>query len=73
MESLGGSLDAMYFAFGATDAFAIAELPDTASAVAASLVASASGAAHATATVLVSPEDVDAASQKAIVYTPPGQ
>ena len=31
-ESVGGTLECMYFAFGSTDAFAIADLPDNAAA-----------------------------------------
>ena len=74
VESLGGTFEAMYFALGDTDAFVIADLPDSASAAAASLVARASGAAQARVTVLLSPEDVDAATERAkdVTYRPPG-
>jgi uncharacterized protein with GYD domain len=74
VESLGGSLEAIYFALGETDAFIVADLPDSASAAAASLVARASGAAQAQVTVLLSPEDVDAATERAkeVSYRPPG-
>src|SRR5437762_5460988 len=37
VESLGGKLEALYFAFGETDVFAIAELPDNAAAASVSL------------------------------------
>lgn len=75
VQSLGGQLEAMYFAFGETDAFVIVDLPGHASATAASLVAKASGAASVRVTVLLSTEDVDEAVDAAegIVYTPPGQ
>jgi uncharacterized protein with GYD domain len=50
----------------------IAEFPDTATAVAMSLVVNASGAVSLRSTLLVSPEELDAAAKKAITYSPPG-
>jgi uncharacterized protein with GYD domain len=72
VASLGGSVESMYYAFGETDVFVIVNLPDNASAVAASLVAGASGAVETTVTVLVTPEEVDAAVTMAPDYRPPG-
>ena len=72
-ESLGGKLDAIYFAFGGSDAFAIVDMPDAASAAAASLAVGASGAANCTTVVLLTPEDLDKAAAKAPKYTPPGR
>lgn len=72
VSSLGGSMEACYFAFGDTDIFVIADMPDNASAAAASLVASASGVVRATVTVLLTPEEVDAASEATPQYRPPG-
>jgi len=43
-ESLGGRVEAYYFAFGGRDGFLVADIPDNAPAAAASLMASASGA-----------------------------
>lgn len=72
VESLGGSLEALYYAFGETDLYAIADLPDDASAAAFSLQISAAGAIDVDMTVLVSPETVDEASKKELSYRPPG-
>ena len=72
MKSVGGSVEAFYFAFGDTDAYVIAEAPDNVSAAAVSLAVSASGAGHATITVLLTPEELDQAAKKAIAYRPPG-
>ena len=44
----------MYFAFGETDLFAIVDLPGNVSAIAASLVANATGTVKASYTVLIS-------------------
>jgi len=73
VESLGGKLEALYYAFGDTDVFAIADMPDNVSAAAASLTIGASGALTTKVTVLLTPEDIDAAVKKSGSYTPPGR
>ena len=72
IESLGGKLDSFYFAFGDTDVFGIADFPDAASAAAASLALSASGAVTGKLTVLLTPEEIDASAKKSMKYVPPG-
>jgi uncharacterized protein with GYD domain len=72
VTSLGGTLESMYYAFGDTDVFVVAELPDNASAAAASLIASASGAVTVDVTVLLTPEELDAVVEMAPQYRPPG-
>lgn len=72
-EAVGGKVEAMYFAFGGTDAFAIMDLPDHASAAALALTASGAGAGNITTTVLLTPKELDEASGKSVVYKPPGQ
>ena len=71
IKGLGGRLEAFYFAFGDTDVFAIADAPDNMSAAAVSLVVTASGAVHARTTVLMTPEEMDQATQKSVSYRPP--
>ena len=73
VESLGGKIDCFYFAFGKTDVFAIVDLPDSASAAAASLTIGASGAVAGRVTVLLTPEEIDQAAKKSSKYTPPGK
>jgi uncharacterized protein with GYD domain len=73
VESLGGKIDCFYFAFGETDVVAIVDMPDGASAAAASLTVSASGAATGRLTVLLTPEEIDKATRKSATYTPPGR
>jgi uncharacterized protein with GYD domain len=73
VESLGGKLETLYFAFGDTDVVAIVDLPDNATAAAASLTIAGSGALTGTMTVLLTPEDLDQASRKSGTYTPPGR
>jgi len=72
-KSAGGRVEALYFAFGETDAFAIVDAPDNASAAALALAVSASGAGSAKTTVLLTPEEMDAATKKTISYRAPGQ
>ena len=72
LESAGGSLDCMYYAFGDTDVFAICDIPDDASAVAVSLLINASGAMRLSLTPLLTVEDLDDAAKKTPSYRPPG-
>jgi|SRR5437879_5472047 len=73
VKSVGGKLEAFYFAFGGSDAFVIVDLPDNASVAAASITLAASGAATGKTTVLITPEEMDQAAKKSISYTPPGR
>ena len=77
IESLGGTLEAYYFAFGDTDVFIIVDLPDNVSAIATSLIGNAAGTSKVTFTVLVTPEEVDKATalakEKMAAYRPPGE
>jgi uncharacterized protein with GYD domain len=68
----GGKLETLYFAFGETDVFAIVDFPDNVSAAAISLAANSTGAVHAKATVLITPEEMDQAAQKSEGLRPPG-
>jgi uncharacterized protein with GYD domain len=73
IESLGGTIDCMYFAFGTVDVLAIVDLPDHAAAAAMSLATASSGAMTGRMTVLLTPEEIDDASSRGVTYTPPGQ
>ena len=52
-ESVGGRVEAFYYAFGDVDLIVIGELPDNATAAAFSLETAGSGAARSRATVLL--------------------
>jgi uncharacterized protein with GYD domain len=71
-KSVGGKVEQFYFAFGETDVVAIIDLPDHASAAALSLAVTASGDIRTKATVLLTPEEIDAASKKSPDFRPPG-
>jgi uncharacterized protein with GYD domain len=70
--SLGGTVEAYYFAFGSDDFYLIADLPNAAAAVAGGLTAAASGAITTRSVVLITPEEVDAATKLSADYRAPG-
>ncbi len=70
--SVGGKLEALYFAFGDTDVFAIVDFPDNVSAAAISHAGNGAGQANVRATVLITPEEMDQAVQKSQGLRPPG-
>ena len=72
-QSVGGSVETFYFAFGGSDAYVIIDLPDNASAAAVAAAVGASGALSSYETVvLLTPAEMDEAMKKAVSYTPPG-
>jgi uncharacterized protein with GYD domain len=71
--SVGGKVEAFYYAFGDTDLFVIADVPDNVSAAALSLTVNAAGAATTKITVLLTAEEIDAAAKKTVSYRAPGQ
>ena len=72
VTSLGGTVEAYYFGFGGDDFYLLADLPDNAAAAAGAMTASASGAMHIRTTVLLTPEELDAASKLSPSFRAPG-
>jgi len=72
IESAGGSLESFYFGFGTDDYYVTVDFPDHASAAAAALTVGASGTSRARTIVMLTPEEIDAASQKTVDFRPPG-
>jgi len=70
-SAVGGKLETLYFAFGDTDVYGIADFPDNVSAAALSLAANGAGAVKVKATVLITPEEMDQAAQKSQTLRPP--
>jgi|SRR5712692_10308669 len=73
LEGMEGKLEAFYFAFGGDDVVVIFDAPNNVSVAAVALAVNAAGAAHLRTTVLLTPEEVDQATQMAVGYRPPGQ
>ena len=72
LDSVGGSLECIYYAFGETDVLGVFEVPDQPSAVALSLMINSTGAVNLQLTPLMTPEDIDAAVGKTPAYRAPG-
>jgi uncharacterized protein with GYD domain len=72
VESVGGQLEAFYFALGDRDVVVLADFPDNQSAAALALAVNGSGAVASRTVVLLTPEDVDAAARRSVQYRPPG-
>ncbi len=73
VESLGGTMESFYFAFGDYDVIGIADLPDNVSATTFALLINATGGVTLKTTVLITPEEVDQAAKRTLDYRPPGQ
>ena len=74
IEGLGGKLESFHFAFGGTDVYVIADMPDNTAAAAGPLIIGSAGT-ECTTVVLITPEEMDEAAKKAQTetgYRPPG-
>jgi uncharacterized protein with GYD domain len=72
-KSVGAKLESLYFALGEDDVYAIVDAPDVETVSALSMATNATGAVHLKTTVLLTPQQVDAAVKKSVSYTPPGK
>ncbi len=72
ITSLGGKMEAFYYAFGDHDVYAIGEVPDDASLAALALTINASGLVSISTTILLSPEEIDKATKVSVDYRSPG-
>ena len=73
VKSVGAKLDAFYFAFGDDDAYLIVDAPGHGSVAAMSVAINATGVVHSKTVVPMTPEDMDQASKKAVIYRAPGR
>jgi uncharacterized protein with GYD domain len=73
MKSVGARMEAFYFAFGENDAYLLVDAPDNVSVAAAGLTVAASGAVNTKTVVLLTPEEIDQATKKGVIYQPPGR
>jgi uncharacterized protein with GYD domain len=71
IESVGGTLETFYFAFGSDDAIVIADVPDNAAAAALALTVAATGSIQSRMTVLLTPEEIDEGVARPVSFTPP--
>src|SRR5438445_6252968 len=72
LASVGGKVESFYFGFGDVDAYVVVDVPDNMTAAAIALTVGASGSVQVKTTVLMTPEEVDAATKKNPAYRAPG-
>jgi uncharacterized protein with GYD domain len=71
-EASGGTMEGFYFAFGDSDVYVFGDLPGNEAATAVALTVNQAGGATVKTVVLLTPEEVDAAANASVEYTPPG-
>ncbi|MBW0271656.1 GYD domain protein [Nocardia sp. MH4] len=71
VQSVGGHVEACYFAFGDDDLFVIGDVPDEVAAAALAMRTAAAGAAVSHTVGLLTPEQIDAAAALDVTYRPP--
>ena len=70
---VGGSLESCYFAFGSDDVYAVVDAPsDEAMAAVAGTVSSTGALSSYETVVLLTADQLDAAANMSVDYTPPG-
>ena len=72
LGSVGGSLEAFYFANGEQDFYIIVNLPDHVSSTAITLAGNNSGTFSIRAVALLTPEEMDEAVKMKVDFRPPG-
>lgn len=72
VESVGGRVEQMYFAFGENDVYIVVDLPGNVAAAAVGLRVTAAGGARTKTVVLLTSEEIDEASRQEVEYRAPG-
>ncbi len=70
IRNLGGAVESFFYALGDTDVYVVINLPDNINACAFSIATNASGAVAVKTTALLTPEEVDLATQLATKSQP---
>jgi uncharacterized protein with GYD domain len=73
VKSMGGRVESYYFAFGETDVYVIVDGIDNVAAAALAMGISSSGAVGVKTTVLLTVDEIDAATKKTLSYRAPGR
>ena len=73
LATVGGKLDAIYWALGEDDAYVICDCPDNASVAALALATSASGLVRTRTVPLLTAAELDEALAKQVAYRAPGE
>ena len=70
--SIGGKIEAFYFAFGKRDTYTIIDVASNADMAALAATIAATGVAEIETVVLLTPKEIDEAAKKTVSYRPPG-
>jgi uncharacterized protein with GYD domain len=71
IKTLGGKVEAFYYALGDDDVIVIVDLPDNTTAAAISLAINSTGAVQVKTVPLLTTEEIDEAAKKSVDYRPP--
>jgi uncharacterized protein with GYD domain len=72
VKSMGGHVEAYYFAFGDSDVVTIVDVPDNVTAAALAIGISSTGTVGTKTTVLLTAEEIDEATKKTMSFRPAG-
>jgi uncharacterized protein with GYD domain len=72
IQSIGGTIEAFYYAFGETDLYVILDAPDNVSVATAVLTVNIMGDISVKTIVLITPEEMDEAVKRSPAYRAPG-
>jgi uncharacterized protein with GYD domain len=72
VKSMGGHVEAYYFAFGDSDVVTIVDVPDNVTAAALAIGISSTGTVGIKTTVLLTAEEIDEATKKTMSFRPAG-
>ena len=73
VEALGGSIDCIYYTFGSDDVVGIFDVANDETAAAFSIAINSTGSVQIKTTRLLTPDQIDRATQKTVNYKSPGQ
>jgi uncharacterized protein with GYD domain len=73
IEGVGGTLEAYYFALEENDFYIIVDLPDNVTAMSVKSVANVTGTVRVKVITLLTPEEVDKATNMSVDYRAPGE
>ena len=73
LKALGVKIESFYYSLGEHDVCLIVDAPDNVTVAALSMAVNAAAAVRLQTTVLLSTEEIDAATKKSVDYRPPGR
>jgi len=73
LQALGAKVEAFYYSLGEDDVYLIVDAPDNKTVAAVSMAVNGTGAVRLKTTVLLTTEEIDAATKKAVDYRAPGR